>query len=128
MACAALTRIVSVEATVGEPFQNTAMSSVSRPGVSRQMLAAISPSRVHLGDPGREQPALLGHGLAVVLIAADHPVLLAVGVQVVAAGVDAGLDHLGAVEGERADGVADHLGAREQLGEGIDGVLDLRTS
>ncbi len=40
---AALTRIVWVDAMVGLPPQNTAMSRVSRPGVSRQIWAAISP-------------------------------------------------------------------------------------
>ena len=52
MACAALTRIVSVDATVGEPFQNTAMSSVSSPGVSSAIFAAISPVVYICASPG----------------------------------------------------------------------------
>ena len=49
---AALTRIVRVEAMVGLPPQNTAMSSVSRPGVSRHSWAAISPVVYICAMPG----------------------------------------------------------------------------
>ena len=55
----------------------------------------------------------------------QHPVLLAGGVEVVAAGGGAGLDDLRPVLDERADHVADDLRAVEQVGERLDGVLDL---
>ena len=42
-----------------------------------------------------------------------------------AAGIDAGLDDLAAVLGERADGVEDDLRAVEELGQGLDVVRDL---
>jgi hypothetical protein len=42
-----------------------------------------------------------------------------------AAGVDAGLDDLATVLGERADRVADHAGAVEELGQRLDVVRDL---
>jgi hypothetical protein len=51
--------------------------------------------------------------------------LLAVGVGVVTAGVDARLYNRLAVDSERSDGVADDLGAAEQLGERVDRVLHL---
>jgi hypothetical protein len=80
---------------------------------------------VHLGDARGEQEIFLGHPLAVLLVADDQPVLLPGGVQVVAAGVDAGLDDLAAVLGERADGVEDDLRPVEQLGQGLDIMRDL---
>jgi hypothetical protein len=81
--------------------------------------------RVHLGDPGRQQQALGGHVVAVLRLGVEHPVLLARGVGVVAAGGEAGLDHLVAELGEGADGVDDGLGAGEELGQGVGGMLDL---
>ena len=80
---------------------------------------------VHLGDAGRQQQALVRHPRAVLPVADDQPVLLACGVQVVAAGGDAGLDYLAAILGERADGVQDDLRAVEQLGQRLDVVRDL---
>jgi hypothetical protein len=44
--------MVCVEATVGSPFHKTRMSSVSKPGVSRQRLAAISPVVYICAIPG----------------------------------------------------------------------------
>ena len=59
MEVAALTRMVCVDAMVGLPPQNTAMSSVSRPGVSRQICAAISPVVYICARPGESsRPAL----------------------------------------------------------------------
>jgi hypothetical protein len=44
--------MVAVDATVGTPFQNTVMSSVSMPGVSRAIWAAISPVVYIWATPG----------------------------------------------------------------------------
>ena len=52
MDVAALTRMVCVDAIVGLPPQNTAMSSVSSPGVSRHSCAAISPVVYMCARPG----------------------------------------------------------------------------
>ena len=53
MDSAAFTRMVAVDATVGTPFQNTSMSSVSSPGsVSRAICAAISPVAYIWATPG----------------------------------------------------------------------------
>jgi hypothetical protein len=51
--------MVWVDAMVGLPPQNTAMSSVSRPGVSRHSCAAISPVVYICARPGdSSRPAL----------------------------------------------------------------------
>ena len=125
MASAALTRMVRVDAIVGRPFQNTRMSSVSRPGVSRHSPAAISPVVYICATPGASRSPWSAIRWPVGLVAADQPVLLAGGVEVVAPGGQAGLHHLAAVLGERADRVAHHAGSVEQLGQRGDLVLDL---
>src|SRR6202044_3257644 len=80
---------------------------------------------VHLREARGEQQARLSHPLAVLLVAGNQPVLLPRGVQVVGAGVDAGLHDLGAVLGERADGVEDDAGAVEELAQRLDIMGDL---
>ncbi len=52
--------MVSVEATVGLPPQNTAMSRVSRPGFSRQSWAAISPVVYICAMPGESSRPFCG--------------------------------------------------------------------
>ncbi len=52
---AALYRMVWVEAIVGLPPQNTAMSRVSRPGCSRHSSAAISPVVYICAMPGERR-------------------------------------------------------------------------
>src|SRR6266487_1965480 len=94
-------------------------------GLLQAQLGGDLAGGVHLGDARRQQQALGRHPLAVLLVADDQPVLLPRGVQVVAAGIDAGLDDLAAVLGERADGVEDDLRAVKELGQGLDVVRDL---
>ena len=117
MAIAALTRMVCVDAMVGLPPQNTAMSSVSRPGVSRHSCAAISPVVYICAMPGDEQQPGIGELRAPLLLERDQPVLLTRGVGVVTLGGEAGLHHLAAELGEGAHGVQHHRGAVEQFGQ-----------
>ena len=71
------------------------MSSVSRPGVSSAMFAAISPVVYICAMPGESSRPFVGELLRrTVLLRDEHPVLLAGGVEVVAAGGEARLDDL----------------------------------
>ena len=89
------------------------------------MLAAISPVVYICAMLGASSSPLRGKRLAPLGLCVHHPVLLAGGVQVVAAGRQARLDDLGSELDERADHVADHLRAAEQVGQRGDIVVDL---
>ena len=77
---------------------------------------------VHVGQARRQQQASGGELGAVLLVEGDQPVLLAGGVGVMAFGGQAGLHHLGAELGERADGVEHYRCASEQGGKRLHGV------
>ncbi len=80
---------------------------------------------VHLGHVRRQQQALLGELLAPALLRQQHPVLFTSGVGIVAARGQCGLDHFRRILDERANHVADDLGALEQFGQRFDGVFHL---
>jgi hypothetical protein len=59
-----MVKMVWVDAYVGNPFHSTRMSRVSRPGVSRQMFAAISPVVYICATPGeRSSPSAMNLSL-----------------------------------------------------------------
>lgn len=81
--------------------------------------------RIHLRQTRCENQTLRGEIGGVALLRVDHPVLLAVGVGVVRADLQAGLDHRMAPPGERPDRVENDVRTAERLDESGKRVFDL---